>query len=164
MSRVLCIVVLFSFFLMISCGVSDSEEAGEIEVLFSVTDTTGVESVVFRSGEMFDVTLVLTNHTGKDLEYTYSGPTIYFEILREDSVVTSSIYGLAWPAIVLKGVFKNGTQKTSTWRAPISPEDEEFQRTPVLERGGYMVSPGVSLHIEGYTITTPADIEILILL
>ncbi len=162
MGRLISFAIFISFFLVLSCGMSDSEEAGEIDVLFTVTDTTGVESAAFQSGELFDVTLVLTNHTGKDLEYAYSGPTIYFEILREDSVVTSSIYGLTWVAVSLKGVFEKDTQMSSTWRAPISPEDEEFGRTPVLEEGEYVVKPCISLSFEEDTVITPEDKEILV--
>lgn len=132
----------------------------EIDAEFIITDTTGIISRVFHSGEEFDMKLTLTNNTGKDQEYSYTGPIIRFEIIQNDSVITSSIHGLAWPMVVSNGILKKDAEISSSWRAP-TPLHASTLIT--LKPGQYQARAVIWMTFKNYKTIPPQVKEITII-
>lgn len=136
----------------------ECDKTGKIETEFVISDTTGVISTVFKSGENFDMKFVLTNNTGKDQEFYHSGPIIIFDISQDDSVLTSCIHGLCWTAEVLKGIFKKDTEITSKWQAPNSPLDSQLDTQTILKPGEYNARVRISMDFIEYE-AIPSEVK-----
>jgi len=82
-------------------------------------DTVGHETSVFRSGEDFDITVKLTNISGKRLQFTRynSAPDVLFRIPQGDSVVSYSTNG-PFLMIVTIGYLIPGETMEGHWRGP----------------------------------------------
>ncbi len=102
---------------------------------FALFDTTGRHTSQFHAGEDFVMKFDLVNHTGKDLTYYYTEPPVIFEILLGDSILSSSIDGLAFPQNVNSGTVRQGALFEMSWRAPNS-----IARNPHI-----MLTPGAYL-------------------
>lgn len=124
----------------------------EIDTEFVITDTRGFESRVFHSGQDFNMKLTLTNNTGKDQEYYYYGIPIIFEIIKNDSVITSSVHGLDWVSRTLEGTFEKDTEITSSWRAP-TPSYASF--LTILEPGQYIARARITMTFKNYEDIQP---------
>jgi hypothetical protein len=155
---ILIIILIFIYFYGCNIFNPDTNESGEIETEYIISDTTGVISTVFHSGESFDMEFTLINNTGEDQEFYYSGPTVIFEIIQNDSVLTSSIKGLAWPAVALKGIFKKSAEITDYWRAPNSPLDSQFGTKTNLKAGQYKARVRISMGFKDYT-AIPSEVK-----
>jgi hypothetical protein len=155
---ILIIILIFIFFYGCNIFNPDTNESGEIETEYIISDTTGVISTVFHSGESFDMKFTLINNTGEDQVFYHSGPTVIFEIIQADSVLTSSIKGLYWPAVMLKGIFKKGKEITDYWRAPNSPLDSQFGTKTILEAGQYKARVRISMGFKYYN-AIPSEVK-----
>ncbi len=85
---------------------------------FSVTDTTGRPASTFHPGDSFDISFAVSNQSGADQSYHYTGVPVVFQIVRGDSVVATSIDGFLFPQVVLGGRLRNGETYSASWRAP----------------------------------------------
>jgi len=94
--------------------------------------------------------LTLTNYTGKDLVYYYSGPCVIFEIVQNDSVLTSSDEGLCWTAVVQKGILEKDGKLVFGWRAPHSLLDSQLGTRFILELGHYEAGVKILMGFEKY--------------
>ena len=118
---------------------------GEIDTELTITDTTGVVATLFKTGDNFDMYFTIINQTNYDYQYSYSGIRVVFEIRQGDSLISSSIDGLAWPASVEKGNFKKGVKYTFKWRAPNSPLNSQLGTDTILNPGQYVAKAGWNL-------------------
>ena len=99
---------------------SSTNVSDNINVSFTLSDTTGKLSTTFRSGEQFIVSFLLINTTSKPITYiTDISPIVGFEILKNDSVIAQSEYGgnnsIPAPMLLLTGDTLQGV-----WKAPTS--------------------------------------------
>ncbi len=85
---------------------------------FRLQDTSGTEAGRFHAGDEFDMLFAVTNLSGIDLGYTYTGVPVVFEIWSADTLVATSIDGMAFPQVVLGGTIRNGETFRARWRAP----------------------------------------------
>lgn len=100
---------------------------------FLISDTTGRAATHFVSGESFDMSFSMVNNTGDTLVYYGSPqPPVVFRILKNGSVVATSIDGYAFPQVVVGRALLPGDTLKGYWRAPTTPA----QTPPVV------LSPG----------------------
>jgi len=112
------IVILFLFD-MYSCHINDSSpDYSRIETQFKLYDTTGVEKYYYKYGEKFEMKFTALNNTGTDLSYQYSGPSSIFEIYKSDSLICTSVDGLAWAMVIISATIKEGEQYSNKWIVP----------------------------------------------
>jgi hypothetical protein len=88
---------------------------------FTLTDTLGRSTSQFHTGEDFYMYFSLRNTTGDTLTYYHTGPSIIFSILKGDSLVATSVDGMAFPQVVIGDVVPPGDTLRARWRAPSSP-------------------------------------------
>ncbi len=88
---------------------------------FTLSDTLGRSTSQFNTGEDFDMYFSLRNTTGDTLTYYHSGPSIIFSILKGDSIVATSVDGMAFPQVVIGDVVPPGDTLKARWTAPNSP-------------------------------------------
>ena len=117
-----------------------SDNAG-LTADFSLSDTTGHASTVFRSGEQFLMSFSVVNTTNDTLTYHYSEPPVVFSILKNRSVVASSIDGYAFPMNVNTGLVAPGKALANSWKAPNTPAQNP---KVVLAPGTYEASVSFS--------------------
>ncbi len=101
-------------------GNSLYREPGGFQITFRLLDTTGIPTAVFHAGDSFDMEFVLRNMSGKDQTFHHTGPPVWFDILSADTVLCTSIDGMAFPQVVLGGTVRDGETYRATWRAPNS--------------------------------------------
>lgn len=87
---------------------------------FELYDNDEVKKTIFKSGEDFKMIFMVTNLSGKDLYYGYTGVPVVFEIHQNDSTVATSTDGLVFAQVALKGTIKNGETFKADWLAPSS--------------------------------------------
>ncbi len=97
------------------------QPSGGFQITFRLLDTTGVPTSKFQAGESFDMEFVIRNLSGMDQSFHYTGPAVVFDILSADTVLCTSVDGLAFPQVLLGGILHNGESYRATWRAPNSP-------------------------------------------
>ena len=91
--------------------------------------------------------LTLTNNTGKNQAYYFTGREAIFEITQNDSVITSSVYGLQFAQVIIEGIFKKKNEKTYNWRAPTPPHASTLI---TLEPGQYEARAVIWMTFENY--------------
>lgn len=139
-----------------SCNLfSPMEPDNGIRIAFALADTTGVRASSFKPGEDLDLSLAITNLTGKNQIYHHTGPTVIFEIRQADSTIASSVDGLAWVQVVESGVLRNGQTQSQTWRGP-----NLWARQPRIELqpGDYFAHAVMRYGFHEVTIMEPPDI------
>lgn len=87
----------------------------------TLTDTLGRSTSLFHTGENFDMYFSLRNTTGDTLTYYHTGPSVIFSILKGDSLVATSVDGMAFPQVVIGNIVPPGDTLKAWWRAPNSP-------------------------------------------
>ena len=100
-----------------------ADSAGGITTTFSLFDTTGRVTTQFRPGEPFDMRFTLTNASGRDQVYHFTGVELFFEIDSGNTVFSTSIDGMIFPQVVLTRAVHNGETFHGSWRAPRSIMD-----------------------------------------
>lgn len=110
---------------------SNSLSNADLIAVFKLADTTGQISTVFHSREMFDMSFSLTNTTEDTLTYHFSFPPVIFKILKNDTVVASSIDGFAFTMDIRTGYVAPGASLQGRWRAPnTGPQNPKVVLSP----------------------------------
>jgi hypothetical protein len=105
------------------CNQSTSPSDKPLTTTFTLTDTSGQTVSQFHSGEEFKLAFTVTNTT-KDTLTFYRGstaPAVIFQIMKNDSVIASSVDGYAFLAVVLGGYVAPGQSLQGEWKAPNTP-------------------------------------------
>ena len=136
LALILAILLSVLIFGIVGCDLGRPVSDGDVlSAAMYLKDTVGHETSVFRSGEDFDITVKLTNISGKRLQFTRwnSAPGVLFKILRGDSVVAYSTNG-PFLMVATTGYLDPGETMEGHWRGP-SP----MNRSPkvVLNPGTY---------------------------
>ncbi len=73
---------------------------------FILIDTSGNVKPIIHTGESFGLSFMLINTTSDTITYRRgnTGPAVIFEILKNDSIVATSVDGYAFAQVVLGGV------------------------------------------------------------
>ena len=126
---------LFVLFLLIGCNNEDSSLMfNGVDTQFKLYDTNGVEKMIFKSGEDFEMRFFVTNLSGRDLSYHYTGIPVTFEIHQNDSIIATSVDGLTFAQVILGGAVKNGETYKANLLAPnASARDPKIS----LQAGNY---------------------------
>jgi len=113
---------LFSF-IICACSQSTFPSNQDLETTFALTDTLGQTASQFHRGEEFRLSYILTNNTKDTLTYYRgnSGPSIIFQIQKNDSVIASSVDGYAFAMIAFTSQLAPGHSLKEDWIAPTTP-------------------------------------------
>jgi hypothetical protein len=131
-------IILFAAFFLLLSGCDKGETSIEpLSPTFMLTDTSGHQASVFRSGQDFEMTFVVGNSTGKTLTYYRgdSSPDVIFTITRNDKVCATSIDGYAFIQVPSIAHLDPDEILQGLWRAPNTPA--QFPRK-VLLAGSYL--------------------------
>ena len=95
----------------------------DLTASFELTDTAGRAKPIIHSGESFGLSFRLINTTSDTITYrrANTGPVVIFEILRNDSIVATSVNGYAFAQVVLGGVLAPRDTLYGYWEAPTTP-------------------------------------------
>jgi len=113
--------IFLSLLIVTGCGIVDSNSNLKINnPSFTITDTTGFSKTTFSPGEHFDLTFAYINTTKKTLTYVRgsSAPPVIFEILKDDSVIASSVDGYSFAQVILGGYLTPKDTLKGQWQAP----------------------------------------------
>ena len=116
----IALLILLSALIGRSCdsGLDLMTESGNVVTTLALADTNGLPQTTFHFGESFDFTFGITNLTQHAQTYHHTGPTVRFEIVQGDSILATSVDGLAWIQVVLEGSIPLGGSESATWRGP----------------------------------------------
>jgi hypothetical protein len=156
------IITLLVAGMLIGCDKIDTTEPGlekTISTSFSTTDTLGNLSTVFRTGKPFYLIFQMTNKTGKDQSYTWTGPVSEIYISRNDTIISRQYYGYAWPEIVRLGVLKTDSTIPNRWLGPINP----LSSVAALMPGSYVADISIFARFDNAEIERPQRIQITII-
>ncbi len=144
---------------VVGCKPLPVEYAG-ITTMLSIADTTGTPSATFHPGESFDLSFSLTNQSGADQSYHFTGVPVVFQILQGDSVVATSVDGLLFAQVVLGGGVRNGETFRASWRAP-----NTLGRDPkvVLPVGQYSANVLHGCFFDQYTVPPTTQIPFAVI-
>gem|GEM_PF-2784206 len=103
---------------------------------FVLTDTTGYPKSIFSRGEQFNLSFAYINTTADVMTYVKgsSAPSVIFEILKNDSVVASSVDGMGFAQVLIGGSLAPNDTLMGQWRAPNTPY--QFPKV-ILSPGSY---------------------------
>jgi len=135
--KTLIVLGLLSIFIS-SCNQSTSPSDKILTATFALTDTDGQAISQFHSREEFRLAFSLTNTTNDTLTFYRgnSGPSVIFEIMKDDSIVASSTDGYAFAMVVLGGFVAPGQSLQGVWQAPTTPAQNP---KVILNPGSYEV-------------------------
>ncbi len=105
-----------------------------ISTSFLTADTLGNPGTIFQRGTPFHLTFTMTNRTGKDQPFGYTGPISEIYISRNDTIISRQYDGLAWVQVVNHGVLKADSTLTNRWLGPFNP----LSPSAALMPGSYM--------------------------
>lgn len=90
---------------------------------FILIDTSGNVKPIIHTGESFGLSFMLINTTSDTITYRRgnTGPAVIFEILKNDSIVATSVDGYAFAQVVLGGVLPPRDTLSGYWKAPTTP-------------------------------------------
>ena len=131
--------VSFVIIILIGFNTDDSVSIGAgITKQLKLFDTNGNEKTIFKRGEEFEMRFSITNFTGKDLTYHYTGVPVIFIIQQLDSTfVCSSVDGLMVAAVFLIKTLHNGETFETKWLAPNTVDTIPRERKIFLPVGNY---------------------------
>ena len=134
MKRLISLLLIAA--LLAGCDLLNPGSSGESSAnpSLTLTDTLGRSTWRFHTGEDFYMYFSLRNTTGDTLTYYHTGPSIIFSILKGDSLVATSVDGMAFPQVVIGDIVPPGDTLKAWWRAPSSPARVEKL---VLAPGSY---------------------------
>ncbi len=92
----------------------------------------GTSSDSFHAGEKFDVRLIISNRTGEIRRYNYTPPNYVFKVLKNDTVMITSIDGLSFPQVFVNDSIMPDQTISYAWIAP----------TSVIQPNGIQLMPG----------------------
>jgi hypothetical protein len=95
--------------------------AGAVATALTLHTTAGAEARVFRSGEEFEMRFSLSNSMRSPLCAQYTPPELVFRIHAGDSLVASSVDGMAFPQVLLTVCVEAGQGISLRWNAPNAP-------------------------------------------
>ena len=130
-----------------------------ISTSFSITDTDGYPSTYFRPGTPSYLIFQMTNKTGIDQNYSWTGPGSEIYISRNDTIISRQYYGFAWPEIVRRDVLKADSSLTNRWLGPFNP----LSSVAALMPGSYMADVFIFARFDNVEIERPRRIQITII-
>ena len=132
-------LILIMFVILSSCTNDDSIVMyRNIATHFSLYDTSGDETTKFKSGNDIEMRFSLTNMSGEDLSYSYTGSPVIFEIHQVDTVIATSMDGIGFRLIVLQDEIKNGETFRSNWFVENTAQRDSTLELPVGEYEAYV--------------------------
>ena len=155
------IIALFLASVLIGCRKDETTQPIPEQVIstsFSTTDMDGYPSNYFRPGRQFYLIFQMTNKTGIDQNYTWTGPVSEVYITRNDTIISRQYYGYAWPQIVLPGVLKTDSTLTNRWLGPFNP----LSSVAALSPGNYVADVFINAHFANAEIEHTQRIQITI--
>ncbi len=126
-------------FLLTACIFNKDLDSDRVKVSFTLSDTTGVETYVFKSGENFIASFKVQNQSDVVLTYDYSYPLIHYAIFQGDSQVCSSMDEMIYTAVVLHGKLPPDSTLKDTWLAPNTPGRLAAKKMVILSPGTYQI-------------------------
>ena len=101
----------------------------------------------------------MTNRTGKDQPFMYSGPMSNIYISRNDTIISMQYDGPFLPEAIIPGVLKKDSALTNHWLAPLSLKHP----MPALIPGIYKADVYINVHFDDVAIQNPQCIQINII-
>jgi hypothetical protein len=115
----LFLVLFFSLFFL-SCNknntIVDPGTAKTISTSLYSTDTSGIATSVFFYGKPFCLVYKLTNTTGKNQPYYWTGPISEIIIFKGDSIVAAQYANARWSGFTYYDTLKADTTITNLWK------------------------------------------------
>jgi hypothetical protein len=99
------------------------------------TDTLGNVRTYFFTEEHFYMVFIMTNKTGKDRNYSWTGPASEIRIIRNDTIVSTQYSNIYWPQVINHGVLKADSSFVNRWLGPFN----QFNSQLFLPPGNYEV-------------------------
>ncbi len=115
------ILSLFAILILFTACEDGDFNMNRIKSEFKLYDNNGIEKNIFQSGDDFEMRFELTNNSGKDLIYYYTGVPVIFEIHQNDSIIATSVDGYVFPEVVLSDTIKNNETYHFNLIAPNTP-------------------------------------------
>jgi hypothetical protein len=159
--RILQIIVAM---IIILAGCKKSTEiilpfSEKITTSFTCTDTLGQSENVFYTGRPFYLTFAMTNKTGKDQPYFWSGPLSEIRILRNDTIILSQYENLGWYQVILHDTLNSNSTITNRWTAPIIDNDSLV----ILPEGNYQADVVINARFNNVDVEFPQRISFSII-
>ena len=130
-----------------------------ISTSFSITDTLGYYGGYIRRGTPFYLIFQMTNKTGMDQSYTWTGPVSEIYITRNDTIISRQYYGFTWPQMIHHGILKTDSTLTNRWLGPFNP----LSSVAALGRGSYVADIFINARFDNAEIERPQHIQITII-
>ncbi len=108
-------------FLLSGCDLVNTKSTWKLIPTFTLTDTTGQVRKIFHPGENFVMSYSVINTTSFTLDYYNTKPPVIFQVIKNDSVIASSIDGYAFAEVVRGGYLMPYGVLKATWKAPTTP-------------------------------------------
>ncbi|MGD0591769.1 MAG: hypothetical protein ABSA44_13380 [Bacteroidota bacterium] len=156
------ITVLFLSGVLMGCEKDETTQPTPEKIIstsFSITDTLGNPSTVFRTGKPFYLIFQMTNKTGIDQNYTWTEPISEIYITRNDTIISRQFYGYAWPQIVRRDVLKADSSLTNRWLGPFNL----LSSVAALSPGNYVADVFINARFDNAEIEHPQRIQITII-
>ena len=156
------IITLFVAGVLMGCKKEETSQPISEQVIstsFSITDTLGNFSTVFRTGKPFYLIFQMTNKTGIDQNYAVTGPISEIYITRNDTIISRQYAGLAWPQVVYRGILKADSTLTNRWLGPFNPRSSVAALMP----GSYTADVSIYARLDNAEIERPQLIQITII-
>ena len=131
--KIMSLLALVTVFIS-GCDLVNTKSTEKLIPVFTLTDTTGQVSRTFHPGENFVMSYSMINTTSFTLDYYSSQPPVIFQILRNDSVIASSIDGYSFTQDATRRYLMPDSVLKATWKAPTTPP--QFPKV-ILTPGSY---------------------------
>lgn len=119
------ILMIFFIIALTGCdkdnGVTQPTQNNIIYTSLTCTDTLGNPKTSFSAFEKFYLTFQMTNKTGKDQTFYFSGPFSEIYISKNDTIVSRQFDGITWAQVINQYVLKAESTYTNKWLAPVNP-------------------------------------------
>ena len=145
-NRFILVLLLVS---LIGCDLGEPQNGGSIKTDFRLRDMSGSESYSFPSGDEFNMHLALTNQTKQTQAFAFGPPTVFFQIRLGDSLICTSIDGLAFVQVVERGTIEAGKTFSHEWRAPNSPG---LPGRIILQPGQYIARASIGYSFDNFGV------------
>ncbi len=140
------IFILVSVMCLLSACKKDNtlippQEEQVILTSLSSTDKHGNPSTTFFNIDRFYLIFQMTNKTGKDQMYSWTGPESEIVILQNDTIISRQWYGYTWIQIINQGLLKSDSTLVNKWLAPFN----ELSSITMLKPGDYEADVFINL-------------------
>ena len=157
--------VSFVIIILIGFNTDDSVSIGAgITKQLKLFDTNGNEKTIFKRGEEFEMRFSITNFTGKDLTYHYTGVPVISEIHQDDAYICSSVNGLITAQVFLTKTLRNGETFKIKWLAPNTLANTIAREPKIfLPAGNYKAVVEYRFVFDNFSLeeTTPVTFKII---